>query len=378
MKDILYLSAHPFADRSAFSGTNRRIFDALQGIPGFRVEYFQAKPNPIVRFLVRSMGFLYRKVFRKDYQTGLEEKLFHSRCRAVMKKLNQKHYDALICWQLCFGEVFSKFQGRKIFFSDSTYHAIVPYYQWKVSDKQFRIIDLSQKKLLDGCDYFWSFSSFFIEDAANHYGINTDKIVPMLFFPTVCSDGYKEKKNESLSLLFIGTNYRDKGTRIAIDALIELRDKYGVNAELKVVGVSNEEQLSVIGVDFLGRVSQFDDKKRFASLFEEADIFILPTHHECAGIVFAEAASFGVPAVSYRTGGVPDYVADGVSGYLLEPGSTASDFARIIVDRLATEEQRQTIGRQAFSRYESLMSRDVFVLKAKASLDALFANEVEE
>jgi glycosyltransferase involved in cell wall biosynthesis len=60
------------------------------------------------------------------------------------------------------------------------------------------------------------------------------------------------------------------------------------------------------------------------------DFFILPTRAECSAIVFSEASAFGLPIISTRTGGVPDYVQDGVNGYCLPPGSGGSEYADLI------------------------------------------------
>jgi glycosyltransferase involved in cell wall biosynthesis len=38
------------------------------------------------------------------------------------------------------------------------------------------------------------------------------------------------------------------------------------------------------------------------------------------GLVFAEAQSMGVPVVSFKTGGIPEAVADGRTGLLVSPG----------------------------------------------------------
>ena len=372
-KKLLYLSTHPFESRGAFSGTNRRIYDALCEIKGYTTLYYQAKPNPLLKLFIRTIGYIYRSFTHDSFQTGLEERYHKSICARTLRYLKKNPCDAVIAWQICFGGVFEHYDGGKVFFADSTYHRIVPYYRWVVSKKQFARVDRSQALLLKHCDQFWCFSSYFVSDAVGYYGVLKDKISLFHFFPT--TDGCfssKEKNPSILNLLLVGTNYADKGVPIAIDVVRILNEKHCLAAHLDVVGVEalGTEDRSL--VTFHGRVDQFENPGLFAGYFTRADIFILPTHHECAGIVFAEAASFGLPSVSYQTGGVPDYVEHGVSGYLLPEGSSPTAFADLIASRLSTYEQRKKMSISSRFFYERVLSKRVFLGCAKLHLDKLF------
>jgi glycosyltransferase involved in cell wall biosynthesis len=55
---------------------------------------------------------------------------------------------------------------------------------------------------------------------------------------------------------------------------------------------------------------------------------------EAAGIVFCEASAFGLLSLSYSTGGVPDYVANGVNGACLSAGSSSEDVANAVIEIL--------------------------------------------
>jgi len=56
-----------------------------------------------------------------------------------------------------------------------------------------------------------------------------------------------------------------------------------------------------------------------AAAFASADALLLPSRTETLGLVLLEAMAAGCPVVAARAGGVPDVVADGVTGFLFDP-----------------------------------------------------------
>lgn len=72
-------------------------------------------------------------------------------------------------------------------------------------------------------------------------------------------------------------------------------------------------------VNFLGFVSQ--DKK--TKLFQECDIFVLPSYKETFGVVLIEAMACGKPVIATRCGGPEDFVKPKV-GELVPPGDPKS------------------------------------------------------
>lgn len=59
-----------------------------------------------------------------------------------------------------------------------------------------------------------------------------------------------------------------------------------------------------------------EEKER---LFLESDIFVFPTHDEAFGLVNLEAMRAGLPVVSSDEGSIPEFVIDGVNGYIVDP-----------------------------------------------------------
>lgn len=65
------------------------------------------------------------------------------------------------------------------------------------------------------------------------------------------------------------------------------------------------------------------------SLYEQADIFCLPTAGDASSIASLEAMASGLPVIVGAVGGIPELIDDGRTGYLLERGNTQT-----LADRL--------------------------------------------
>ncbi len=76
-------------------------------------------------------------------------------------------------------------------------------------------------------------------------------------------------------------------------------------------------------VEFLG---WRDD---IASVLAEIDLLVVPSKHEGMGRVIVEAFSAGVPVVAFATGGIPEVVTDGETGFLVSPATPEDLAARI-------------------------------------------------
>jgi glycosyltransferase involved in cell wall biosynthesis len=101
------------------------------------------------------------------------------------------------------------------------------------------------------------------------------------------------------------------------------------------------------GVEFLGE----QPREVVATLMREADLFVLPSHHENLPCVLIEAQASGLPAVASAVGGVPELIEPG-TGRLCPPRDPAA-LSRALADAL-TQRPRFDPGEmaaQAVERY---------------------------
>jgi glycosyltransferase involved in cell wall biosynthesis len=106
---------------------------------------------------------------------------------------------------------------------------------------------------------------------------------------------------------------------------------------------------------FLGRQSS----ATIAGLLDEHAIFCGPSRRaengdaESLGMVFVEAALAGLPVVSYRHGGVPEAVADRVTG-LLAPEGDRAQLSRDLGSLLADPARAVAMGAAGYLRAAEL------------------------
>jgi glycosyltransferase involved in cell wall biosynthesis len=176
-------------------------------------------------------------------------------------------------------------------------------------------------------------------------------------------------------LLFVGWLIREKGVFDLIEAARILRDR-GSNFVLKLVGPFHghepavRAQISAAGlgkvIEALGAISS---REGIITLYQRADVFVLPSWAEGLPVAVLEAMASGLPVVASRVGGVPDLVEDGVSGFLIpprDPSALAVALERLIVD----PDSRSRMGRAARAKVESSFSNDAFIRGVLALLAA--------
>lgn len=118
-------------------------------------------------------------------------------------------------------------------------------------------------------------------------------------------------------------------------------------------------------VRFLGRVPD----ETLPGLYRSADVFAMPCRErwggleaEGFGIVFLEAAASGLPVVAGRSGGAHEAVDDGVTGWVVDPGSVAEvagAVGRALSDAAARSEMGTAGRRRAVEEfsYDALVAR---------------------
>ena len=127
-------------------------------------------------------------------------------------------------------------------------------------------------------------------------------------------------ENTALNFLMIGPPTASDPKAVDLDRQLE--------AELQNLESTNPKVFSRIH-----KIGRLEDGSSYLSAF---DLFVLATYKENFALTLLEAQLAGVPCLATNSGGSPDLVIPGKTGWLFEPASTDSLVAAI---RLALAEE---------------------------------------
>lgn len=131
-------------------------------------------------------------------------------------------------------------------------------------------------------------------------------------------------------------------------------------------------------------ISEMLPQKEVAALLDAADVFITPSVYEPLGIVNLEAMALGLPVVGTATGGIPDVIVDGETGFLvpieqmddgtgtpLNPEQFEKDMADRLMRVLSDPELAKRMGQAGLERARNEFSWEAIAEKTKALYETL-------
>ncbi len=160
-------------------------------------------------------------------------------------------------------------------------------------------------------------------------------------------------------MLTVSRLVQRKGHSQVIAALPQVINQVGPVRYL-IVGTGPEEQaLRRLAdqhkvsqfVEFLGQV----DNRKLPALYRAASVFIMPSRDlyghpiEGLGLVYFEAGLGELPAIGSTTGGIPEAIADGETGLLVNP-EEPDQIAAALVRLLSNEDFAAQLGKAARAR----------------------------
>ena len=118
-------------------------------------------------------------------------------------------------------------------------------------------------------------------------------------------------------VLFVGGDFQRKGGDHLLDWF---QNRGAAHCELDIVTRSAVPRIDGLRV----HRNITPNSPAIRALFQEADIFVLPSLGECFGIAAIEAMAAGLPVVMTRVGGAEDIVDQGQNGWLIAPNDQAA------------------------------------------------------
>lgn len=181
-----------------------------------------------------------------------------------------------------------------------------------------------------------------------------------------------------IQLLFNGVDWERKGGNTALEITRRLGE-LGVPVRLHVVGCVPPESVAVSSnVKVHGFLNKNipHDLERLTDLIKTSHFLVLPNLAECYGIVYVEANSFGVPALTTKTGGVVNVICEGRNGYLFAPGDFEG-YCRTIRSYHIDRQAYSALALNSYDHYTSNATWELAATKLDKCLSSLMIRPVE-
>lgn len=183
------------------------------------------------------------------------------------------------------------------------------------------------------------------------------------------------QEGRPLELLFSGQAVKGKGLEVLIDALAGLDGAWHLTVFSEgpclASARAKAEQHGIAGnISFRGWVTQ----SALADAYRAADVFVLPSIWDDPGpLVGIEALTFGTPVIGFAVGGIPDYVFDGRTGWLVKDISVAG-FHRAVQDALRNRARLPAMAVEAQKLVAARHSADSHSQQVEKIYKNLFCN----
>ena len=174
--------------------------------------------------------------------------------------------------------------------------------------------------------------------------------------------------NRPPTILFFGRIMPYKGLETLLDAFAKLRSK--MDCQLILAGEGNLAPYASLlaGLPSVNVLNRWIPEEEVGDLFARSDLVILPYTSASQSGVIPIAATFGLPVIATRAGGLVEQVEDGVSGWLVEAGD-AQALSAAMLEALSLPEEARRRGQALKSRYEMQFSWEQFARRLEKSFE---------
>jgi glycosyltransferase involved in cell wall biosynthesis len=178
--------------------------------------------------------------------------------------------------------------------------------------------------------------------------------------------------------------YPVKGVALVLHA-VRLLERQGLDVELRIAGSGPEREPLEGLADGLGigsRVSFLGSVLDMQSFYRNVDCLVHPPLTEAFGLVAIEAAALGCPVIAAAVDGLPEAVADGVTGYTVAPTLPLAEYeglggARYGLPALVYDPARDSLVATPIVDPSALAAAVARLMSSAASFEALSARASE-
>lgn len=200
----------------------------------------------------------------------------------------------------------------------------------------------------------------------------------VMFHDYVPTSQFSMSEREESFLYCLGYPFYLKGVDILLEAFAIVQPEFP-DIKLVIMGHCREPELSrwkamaqgITNVEFRKPVP-YDE---VAEYLGACTALVVPSRSEGMGRVFIEAMATGKPCVGTRVGGIPNVIADGRSGFLVNP-EDPHDLAAKLRILLSDKDLRQRMGREGRRIAETTLSDRQYVINFHKMMDIVMDDAV--
>ena len=332
--------------------------DSERTINGIQVHYIKGVGNALTRYwrFARSAS---KKIEELNKQNGID--IIHSNLPLVPSfAIPKDSAKAIVC------AVHSTWKGEATVTKRDNPKELNPN---EKSMLRFNFVLRSyEKKLMKRSDALIAVSKYTVNELTDLYGIDKNKI--HVIYNGVDIERFKPRPNraelrqefglekDTKVVLFVGRLYHRKGLETLLRSVPPvLKEVSNVKFVISGTGFKQkEERLRNLAKDldiedhvtFLGYVPD----EKLPSLYSASDIFVLPAIYENFPFAILEAQSTGLPVISTKVGGIPEFLVDNENGFVIDPGDPTQ-----LAQRLLTLLQDAKLAKEMGDRGRKLIEK---------------------
>ncbi|MFK7804093.1 MAG: glycosyltransferase family 4 protein [Anaerolineae bacterium] len=183
------------------------------------------------------------------------------------------------------------------------------------------------------------------------YGVEANKIT--IIPPGVnvdewhTSSNYASESNRPIRFLFVGGDLKRKGGDDLITAFKAVKQEL-TNTPIELHLVTRDKTQADQQDVFVYNNMQANSPE-LKALYQQADIFCLPTYGDCLPMVLSEAAASELPLISTKIAAIPEIVKPNESGILVKPGDIQA-IKEAMLKLIKNPAERYRMGKTAFQQ----------------------------
>jgi len=232
-------------------------------------------------------------------------------------------------------------------------------------DADARLVGEMEQMLVERAAYLASGSQAIFETARKVYGITPDqssyRTIPFGIVP-VADEAIRpfdpDAPPETLTILYLGRLEKRKGIVDLFEAIPQVFSQVP-HVRFVIAGADNSRRDGFYArhgmeyshyfrqkypayqttVEFTGEVSD----ERLHQLYQSCDLFVAPSLYESFGLIYLEAMNYAKPVIGCQAGGIPEVVAGGENGLLVEPAAPTA-LAEAMISLLKSPQKLRDMG----------------------------------